>query len=330
LAQAGVEELSARFAANPSDRVAFEALEEAHFVGGRWPALVELYAQRLRAPELESAKQAPARARLLLRLAQVLEERCERVDDAIARYEEAVRLDASLRPALSQLRRIHVRRDHWDLALQVAELEAALPMRPFERASFATEIGELWLRRLDDPLQALASFEQAVTADPQHAPAQLGLASAHEALGHATEAAAALGHAVDLLKGAERARALVRLARLIEASLANPRRALELYRRAFTDDARNLDALEALARNAEANEQWDQLKTCTSAASRSKPTRSASSRSRTMPAACSSGDCAIRRARATGSDAPTSCSRTTRSSTWLSPTRRACPATPES
>ena len=259
MAHAGVDELSARFAANPSDRVAFEALEEAHFVAGRWPALVELYEQRLRAPELDTPKQAPARARLLLRLAQVLEERCEQVDGAVDRYEEAVRLDPGLRPALTQLRRIHVRRDCWDLALQVAELEATLPMRPFERAAFATEIGELWLRRLADPEQALASFEQAVTADPQHAPAQLGLASAHEALGHATEAAAALGRAVDVLKGAERARALVRLARLIEVSLANPRRALELYRRAFTDDARNLDALEALARNAEANEQWDQL-----------------------------------------------------------------------
>jgi tetratricopeptide (TPR) repeat protein len=254
-----VDELSARFAANPGDRMAFEALEEAHFVAGRWPALVELYEQRLHAPELETPKQAPARAKLLLRLAQVLEERCEQVDDAVARYEEALRLDAGLRPALTQLRRIHARRDHWDLALQVAELEATLPMRAFERAAFATEIGELWLRRLNDPQQALASFEQAVTADPQHAAAQLGLGAAHEALGHATEAAAALGRAVDVLKGADRARALVRLARLLEVSLANPRRALELYRRAFTDDARNLDALEALARHAEANEQWDQL-----------------------------------------------------------------------
>ncbi|MDP9135932.1 MAG: hypothetical protein M3N56_14030, partial [Actinomycetota bacterium] len=101
MAHASVDELSARFAANPSDRVAFEALEEAHFVAGRWPALVDLYAQRLLAPELDAARHAGVRSRLLLRLAQVLEERCDRVDDAVARYEEALRLDSSLRPALT-------------------------------------------------------------------------------------------------------------------------------------------------------------------------------------------------------------------------------------
>ncbi len=259
MAHASVEDLSARFAANPSDRVAFEALEEAHFVAGRWPQLVDLYSQRLLAPELAATKQGPARSRLLLRLAQVLEERCERVDDAVARYEEALRLDASLRPALTQLRRIHARQDRWELALQVAELEAALPMRPFERAAFSTEIGEIWLRRLSDPTQALACFEQACVADPHHAAAQLGLAAAHEALGHAAEAAVALGRAVDVLKGAERARALVRLARLVEGPLENSRRAHELYRRAFTDDGRNVEALDALARHAEANEQWELL-----------------------------------------------------------------------
>jgi tetratricopeptide (TPR) repeat protein len=259
VAQASVEELSARFAGNPSDRVAFEALEEAHFVAGRWSALVDLYTQRLAAVELDPARHGGARSRMLLRLAQVLEERCDRIDEAVTRYEEALRLDATLRPALTQLRRIHARHDRWDLALQVAELEAALPMRPFERAAFATEIGELWLRRLNDPVQAAASFQQACTADPQHAPAQLGLATAHEALGNVNEAATALGRAVDVLKGAERARALVRLARLVEGPLANPRRAHELYRRAYTDDARNMDALEALARHAEAHQKWEML-----------------------------------------------------------------------
>jgi lipopolysaccharide biosynthesis regulator YciM len=259
LAHASVDEIAARFAANPGDRVAFEALEEAHFVAGRWPALVTLYTQRLAAPDLAAGKQPQARARLLLRLAQVLEERCERLDDAVARYQEALRLEPSLRGALTQLRRIHARRDAWDLALQVAELEGALPMRPFERAAFATEIGELWLRRLSDPAQAIVSFEQACEADPHHAPALLGLASAHEALGQVAETASALGRAVDVLKGAERARALVRLARLCEGPLANPRRALELYRRAFTEDPRNVEALDALALHAEAHQQWELL-----------------------------------------------------------------------
>ncbi|MGH7287251.1 MAG: tetratricopeptide repeat protein, partial [Myxococcota bacterium] len=259
MAHASVQELAARFAANRGDRVAFEALEEAHFVAGRWLALVDLYRQRLTAAELDGARQPGARGRLLLRLAQVLEERCERVDEAVEGYQAALRLDPTLRPALTQLRRIHIRRDAWDLALQVAEVEAALPMRPHERASFATELGELWLRRLEDPAQALVSFEQACAADPHHAPALLGLASVHERLGNHSDAASALGRAIDVLKGAERSRALVRLACLAEGPLENPRRALELYRRAFTEDPRSAPALEALARHAESNAQWELL-----------------------------------------------------------------------
>ena len=100
MAQARVDELAARFAADPADRVAFEALEEAHFVAGRWSALVDLYTHRLAARDLDARKHAARRARLLLRLAQVLEERCDRVDDAVKRYQEALRLDPALRPAL--------------------------------------------------------------------------------------------------------------------------------------------------------------------------------------------------------------------------------------
>ncbi len=257
MARPNVDELAGRFSADPTDRVAFETLEEAHFVAGHWSALVGLYEQRLGAADLAADAKPAARARLLLRLAQVLEERCERVDDAVPRYEEALRLDPSLRPALTQLRRIHARRDAWDLALQVAELEGALPMKPHERARFATELGEIWLERLGDPRQALPAFEQAASADPHHAPALLGLATVHEALDQGQEAANALGRAIDVLKGAERARAQVRLAALCERTLDNPRRALELYRRAFTEDPRNAKALEALVRHAESDEQWD-------------------------------------------------------------------------
>jgi tetratricopeptide (TPR) repeat protein len=129
-------------------------------------------------------------------------------------------------------------------------------MKPHERARFATELGEIWLERLGDPQQALPAFEQAAEADPHHAPALLGLAAVHEAEGQSQEAANALGRAIDVLKGRERAAAQVRLAALCERKLDNPRRALELYRRAFTEDPRNFKALEALARHAESEEQW--------------------------------------------------------------------------
>lgn len=254
---ANLEGLRQRFEQDPSDLRAFEALEEAHFVAGEWPALVALYERRLSAPDLDAGAQPGARARLLLRLGQVLEERCMQPDLAVERYRAALHLEPTLRPALAQLRSIYSRRSQWDLALQVAELEAALPMRPAEQAVFLCELGEIWLRHLQDAEQALQHFQRAHEAAPGHAPAWLGAAAAHEACGDSAAAAEALDQAVGLLRGAERARALVRLARLAEGPLADPDRAAELFRQALGEDPLNPEALEAGAQRAAEARHWE-------------------------------------------------------------------------
>ena len=247
VADGQLEGLRARFDADAGDVRAFEALEEALFVGGDWPALVALYGRRLDAPDL-GAEQAPkARARLRMRQAQVLEERCLKLDDACEAYHDAIALDPSLRPAFVQLRRIYTERNQWDLALQLAEVEEGLPMRPFERAGFATEMGRIWLRQLGDADQALPWFERALEADPSHVDALLAMASAHKRQGRDRDAARRLREAANLLRGAERAAIWVRLARLTRDRLGDAAAAVEIYRRALSDDPMNRDALEAIA-----------------------------------------------------------------------------------
>ncbi len=108
-----------RLDANPADEKAFLALEEHHFLAGEWDALIALYEQRLEAPDLEAV--SPARAALLLREAQVWEERKQDLDQATECYERAQRADPTTPTALGQLRRIHVSRQRWDLALQIAD-----------------------------------------------------------------------------------------------------------------------------------------------------------------------------------------------------------------
>ena len=64
--------LRERFDADPSDRAAFEGLEEAAFVAGDWSALIHLYEAHLAATGEQ--RTAPERARLLFRMAQAIEE----------------------------------------------------------------------------------------------------------------------------------------------------------------------------------------------------------------------------------------------------------------
>ncbi|MBW2240831.1 MAG: tetratricopeptide repeat protein [Deltaproteobacteria bacterium] len=256
---ANLEGLRARFDADPGDCLAFEALEEAHFLAGEWDALVALYESRLEAPELGAADHAPVRARLVLRLAQVLEERCMDAGRALARFEEAVELDPSHRPALAQLRRLFAQQEQWDRYLQLTQQEAGLPMRPSEQAAFATELGEVWLHKLGDPQQAVTQFETALEADDTYVNAMLGLAEAQKRL-HAPElAVVALERAIERLRGVERAPALVSLAVLLRRELNNPERALQAIKRALTDDPTNEAALEAMADSASGESDWDEF-----------------------------------------------------------------------
>ena len=154
-----------RLDANPADEKAFQALEEHHFLAGEWDALIALYEQRLEAPDLEAV--SPARAALLLREAQVWEERKQDLDQATTCYERALRADPSTPGALGHLRRIHVSRQRWDLALQIAEAESEHPtLSARERGAVLAEMGALWHKRFDDLDAALAQFDRALAEDP--------------------------------------------------------------------------------------------------------------------------------------------------------------------
>ena len=253
---ANLERFVAAFAADPGDQQAFRALEEAYFVAGDWDKLVALYEQRLRDPQLEDPR---VRAPLHFRLGQILEERRLDVDLAVRQYTEAIRLDSTYGPALRQLRQVHANREAWDLVLQIAELEITTVTEAWERASFFAEMGDVWLRRLQDDGEALTCFEQALAIDPEHKDALAGLARTLEAKGETEAAAATWERLVGCTRGPDRATPLVSLANLLAGPLRQQERAVELYRRALADDPRNEVAVEALSVTAAERGQWELL-----------------------------------------------------------------------
>jgi len=245
------------FSSNPEDTRAFEALEEEFFIGGKWEELAALYRHRLTSESLR--RDASQRVPMLVRLAQVLEERHFEVDQAVECYWEAARLDPAHRPALRQLRQIHAQRQQWDMVLQIAEMEAESPMKPFERAVFLTELGQVWLDHLDDPNEARGCFNRALEVNSEYAYALSGMARVERSLGRNEEAARCLERAIQTLRGPDRAAPLVALGKLMAGPLKQPDRAFECYRRALTDDPHNEDAVESLAVVAGAREQWPLL-----------------------------------------------------------------------
>jgi tetratricopeptide (TPR) repeat protein len=249
-----LERLRERLRAHPGDTRAFEALEEHHFLSGDWAELIDLYQLRLRAPDLE----ASARAQLLFRLGQIWEERRGENERAGECYRQALAADASFRPALSHLRALHGRAGQGDIALQLAEMELALPMSAAERADLLSDTGELWLDGMGQADQARTLFAQALEKDPHHVGALRGAARSLQACGDPEAAAQAWRQLAELLRGPERAAALVELAALVSKT-GDGKRAIELYRSALSDDPRNPAAVEALCDHAAARGQWPLL-----------------------------------------------------------------------
>jgi tetratricopeptide (TPR) repeat protein len=244
-----------QFEADPTRTTSFEALEEHYFLEGAWPDLVGLYRRRLEAADVQ--KKANLRSRLLFRLGQVLDERCQDTGEALLCYEEAARLAPDFQPALQRLRQIYADREQWELALQVGELEAGTPMRPAERAGFQCELGAIWLERMGDAEQALDLFKRALAADARCAGALRGGARALQRLGRGSEAVPFWERLIAQSEGPERSEARLGLAALFERDLADTGRALDVYAQALAHDPEDGNVLESMLGTAVAAGRWE-------------------------------------------------------------------------
>ena len=242
------------FASHPDDRRAFEALEEHYFLEGDWEALAGLYRARLDAPSI--VEDADQRAPLLFRLGQILEERILDLEAASEVYWTLARLDPSNRPALRQLRGIHERREQWDMVLQIAELESATRMPPYERAVFESDLGRVWQTRLGDPDEARAAYERALDADPDFPAALEGLAALHREAGRLRDAALILTRLTDRLRGPERAPVWIALGGLYAGPLEETAKARKCFAAALEDDPFQSPAVEWALLLATADEDW--------------------------------------------------------------------------
>lgn len=243
------------FASNPDDRRAFEALEEHFFLEGDWPALVRVYRDRLDAPSITG--DAAQKGALLFRLGQILEDRILDLDAACETYWILARLDRTNRPALRQLRGIHERRGQWDMVLQLAELEGATAMPPYERAQFESDLGRIWQRHLGDRGEAERAYGRALAIDAEFPPALEGLAGLCLETGRNEEAAGLLERLTARLRGPERAPFWLSLGRLYAITLGDRVRARRCFEGALEDDPLQTAAVEWGLLLATEEEDWE-------------------------------------------------------------------------
>ena len=239
----------------PADREGLEALSVLATAESDWSSLADLLARRI-AISTNPAEAVP----LALQRASLLEEKLDDSSEAIRALEHIIdHLDPASQEAHQALRRVAEAREDWPRVVVVAERQLGFATEPRERVARALEIGFLCRDQLKDARKAIAAFERVIEVEPEqpHALAALAPLYAETKDGEAFIATAEkiLLQTEDV---AQRRPFLFEMAEAAETLLREPRRAFEIYRRAYLEgpDEATLARLEATS---EAHGLWEDL-----------------------------------------------------------------------
>lgn len=205
----------------PRHLPALRALGRLHARAGRWVDLAALF--RAEADAVPDAAQA---ADVVQRIGEILERRLGRPDDAIAAYREALTLAPSHPFALHALARLYRARGDDESLVEILRAQAAARPPPEERARLLAEAARIAEERLGDPQRAIDTWEDALRADPGHAPARRALDRLYSETGRAQALAALRRSAGAPAAGEDAAERLLRLARLEADRVGDPDAAL--------------------------------------------------------------------------------------------------------
>jgi golgin subfamily B member 1 len=254
----------------PEDLPALDALDQLNVDLGDHAALIEVLRRKT-----DLTLQPEARRQLLLRQADVYENGLNDLSAAIQALED-VNEDQHNQQACQALERLYTVKERWsDL---VGLYERQLERNVGDSIDLRYKLGNLLLRRLNDPYQALDRLRQVIQVNAEHEPTiallESLMAEGGELKGPAAEIlepgylarmewpklTSVLQARIEMEGNAnERKRLLVRLGQIYEDQLEDFDNALEVCGRLFREDRRDQGVWETLLRLAKVNERWSRL-----------------------------------------------------------------------
>lgn len=148
---------------DPCFRPALDALGALYDRTQDWNALITMYTNEIGATNEENAR-AVAHARI----AEVLENRLVRLDEAAEHYDKALGLVPEHESSFKSLTKLHAQAGRWR---ELAELYQRVVDRSPEKEraiAFLSKIGALYEDRLDDPAGALHAYQRILEIAPEH------------------------------------------------------------------------------------------------------------------------------------------------------------------
>ncbi len=215
--------------------------------------------RKLRA-EIDSIEDNVRAGFLCFAIGWIFERHLGDTQQAATHYQEAVRRDPDLVPAIRALRRRVLEQGNWTRYLQLVDQELARTGTDALRAQLLVEKAEVLDTQLDDAEGALDALEAALEADPASIQALWRLESHHRSRRNPQALAETLDRIVEVLP-AGRLRRNVRYeaARLREVALEDPAAATRGYEEMLADEEPDPRARAALRRQYLRAKKFDEL-----------------------------------------------------------------------
>jgi tetratricopeptide (TPR) repeat protein len=217
-----------------------------------WSPLIETY-QKVINQVGETMESVPMR----LRVASWWDEKLANVENAGIHYQNILAIEPDNLEALSALELLLERNENWDNAVQVLERKVELTSDPDERKRAYEKMANLLETKLDRGDDAIDAYRQAMLVDPSDLTLLDSLERLYMARMRWEDLIGILDQqAVILTDESLIVEKYLQIGELWETQMRSPDRAIDAYRQALSLDDYNLDAMRALAKLYQQQENW--------------------------------------------------------------------------
>ncbi|MGE5184051.1 MAG: hypothetical protein ACM31C_18400 [Acidobacteriota bacterium] len=247
------------FAADPTNRDVFTAMERVCYKAERWAAAMQLYETAIGLVE-GGQNRAYRLGDLYARRGNVQLNFLGQVDAAIQSYQKVIEVDSQPTQAVKILDELCRQRGDWEPLIEAWERRADVQRDPQRRADALRAAAQLTTERTKDPRASVRFHKKLLTIDPTDSKAAATLEAFYEdeqdksglveVLKMRLAAATGPQDTVELHK---------KIARTSEENARDVHTATEHYQKILEIQPENREALDALARIYESTERWAEL-----------------------------------------------------------------------
>ncbi|MFK7992146.1 MAG: tetratricopeptide repeat protein, partial [Sandaracinaceae bacterium] len=230
--------------ADPTHLGALGNLEKMYKNEQRWDKLLDVLRSKVEAlQEVDDVCEAR------LQVAELLELRLEKADDAIAEYDTTLRAKPTELRALKGLERLHAQRESWQALFDVLERQLDLVSTEKERVSILVRLASMLEEEFIKPEQASERLEQVLLIDPNNETALRGLERQYRNMQRWEQLISTYERHVDATPDRrEKIECYAAIGEVYANEMSDPDRAVDNYLNILSIDDENAQALDALTR----------------------------------------------------------------------------------